>query len=227
MTPSKASSWCRSYTPCGNSTCTSWIWDDRLTPGTRCRKGGTWWQHAHQPTGKGKGQGHGSRSKASTKATWPQKTYAEALLDSPPGLQKLRPLKKGKNQQTAADLLATTWDVIPGEIQSKLQALGFGPPQPEEPGLAEVLQTHLNALPKAVQDVVNKLTQPIPDTEKEIAQKLKTQVTDLKSISIKKTQLQAKLDAIKAQYASMLQDMQELQTKLTEGQQELKALSEQ
>ena len=75
--------------------------------------------------------------------------------------------------------------------------------------------------------MVNKLTQPIPDTEKEIAQKLKTQVTDLKSISIKKTQLQAKLDAIKAQYASMLQDMQELQTKLTEGQQELKALSEQ
>ena len=56
---------------------------------------------------------------------------------------------------------------------------------------------------------------------------MKTQVTDLKSISIKRTQLQAKLDAIKAQYASMLQDMQELQTKLTEGQQELKALSEQ
>ena len=75
--------------------------------------------------------------------------------------------------------------------------------------------------------MVNKLTQPIPDTQKEIAQKLKTQVTHLKSISIKKTQLQAKLDAIKAQYASMLQDMQELQTKLTEGQQELKALSEQ
>ena len=73
--------------------------------------------------------------------------------------------------------------------------------------------------------MVNKLTQPIPDTQKEIAQKLKTQVTHLKSISIKKTQLQAKLDAIKAQYASMLQDTQELQTKLTEGQQKLKALS--
>ena len=60
-----------------------------------------------------------------------------------------------------------------------------------------------------------------------MAQKLKTQVTDLKSISIKKTQLQAKLDAIKSQYAAMLQDMQELQTKLTGGQQKLKTLSEQ
>ena len=147
---SKQSTCCRTYTACGNTQCTNWIWSDK------------------------KGQGHGNRGKTFNNAKWPKKTYAEALLDSPPGLQKLRPLKKGKNQQTAADLLATTWDVIPGEIQSKLQALEFGPPQPEEPGLAEVLQTRLNALPKAVQDVVNKLTQPIPNTEKEIAQKMKT-----------------------------------------------------
>ena len=83
------------------------------------------------------------------------------------------------------------------------------------------------ALPQAVQEVVTKLTQPIPDTEKEIAQKLKTQVTDLKTISIRKTQLQTKLDQVKAQYASMLQDMQDLQSKLTDGQQRLKTLSEQ
>ena len=102
-----------------------------------------------------------------------------------------------------------------------------GPPQPEEPGLAEVLQTHLNALPQAVQDVVNKLNQPIPDTEKALAQKLKTQVTELKTISMKKAQLQTKLGQIKSQYASMLQDMQEHQTRLNEGQKKLKTLSEQ
>ena len=73
----------------------------------------------------------------------------------------------------------------------------------------------MTALPQAVQDVVNKLTQPIPDTEKELAQKLKTQVGDLKSVSVKKNQLQTKLDQVKAQYASMLQDMQDLQSKLT------------
>lgn len=37
---------------------------------------------------------------------------------------------------------------------------------------------------------------------------------------------QTKLDHTKRQYASMLQDMQDLQAKLTEGQQKLKALSE-
>lgn len=139
----------------------------------------------------------------------------EDLCRSAPGLTTW----PSQDQQMAADLLATTWE--------KLHALCYGPPQPEEPGLGEVLQTYLTALPKAVQDVVNNLTQPIPDTEKEIAQKLKIQVTDLKAISVKKTQLPRKLDTIKARYASMLQDMQDLQTKLTEVQQNLKSLSEQ
>lgn len=67
------------------------------------------------------------------------------------------------------------------------------------------------------------MTQPCPDTEKE----LKTQVTELKNISVRKTQLQTRLDQAKAQYAAMLQDMQELQTKLNEGQQRLKDLSDQ
>ena len=43
---------------------------------------------------------------------------------------------------------------------------------------------------------------------------------------MKKTQLQAKIDNVKAQYAALLTDMQELQTKLTEGQQSLKSLSD-
>ena len=160
-------------------------------------------------------------------ANWPKQNQTDELLDKPPGLRKLKPLKKNTTQQTAVELLATTWEVIPNEIHCKLQALGYGPPQLEEPGLAEVLQTHLKDLPQAVKDVVNKLHQPIPDTEKELAQKLKTQVTELKTISMKKAQLQTRLDQIKSQYASMLQDMQEHQTRLTDGQQKLKTLSEQ
>ena len=96
------------------------------------------------------------------------------LLDKPPGLQKLKPLKKTMPTQAANEILASTWDVIPAEAQSKLQTLGFGPPPQEEP----ILQTHLKELPQAVQDVVNKMHQPIPDTEKALAQKLKTQVTE-------------------------------------------------
>ena len=45
----------------------------------------------------------------------------------------------------------------------------------------------MNALPQEVQAVVTKLTQPMPDTEKELAHKLKAQVGDLKTVSIRKT----------------------------------------
>ena len=82
------------------------------------------------------------------------------------------------------------------------------------------------SLPQEVQAVVTRLTAPIPQTEKEIAQQLKQQVTELKNQSIRETQLQGKLDQIKSQYAAMLQDMQEIQTKLNDGQKRLKQLSD-
>ena len=97
---------------------------DKVRPGTKCRKCGTWWPQETN-TGKGKGQGHGKpRDYGHGKTTWPRKPAGDQLLDSPPGLSRLRPLKQNKEQSTAAELLATTWDVIPEPIQTKLQALG-------------------------------------------------------------------------------------------------------
>ena len=219
-------SWGRNYMNCQNPVCRNWIWEDKLRPGARCRKCGQWWKQL-ATTGKGKGQGHGQAKPYGHGKTWPRKQAGDHLLDTPPGLSRLRPLKQHKEQATAAELLASTWDVIPDHIQTKLTALGYGPPPQEEPELTELLKSHMTALPQEVQDVVTKLTQPIPDTEKELAQKLKSQVGDLKSVSIKKNQLQTRLDQIKAQYASMLQDMQDLQSKLNDGQQRLKTLSDQ
>ena len=92
----------------------------------------------------------------------------------------------------------------------KLQALGIGPTKPEEPELTDMLKNHMDALPPQVQQIVTKLTAPEPCTEREIATKLKGQVTDLKAMSIRKNQLQEKIDGVKAQYASLLSDMQEL-----------------
>ena len=201
--------------------CSNWIWQDKLRPDTRCRKCGTWWPTPRTGIGKGKGQGRPHRPNDS----WRQSH--NDLLDKRPGLSRLKPLKKSMPNQSANDLLTSTWEVIPPDVQTKLQTLGFGPPPQEEPGLEAILQTHLRELPQAVQDVVNKMQQPIPDTEKALAQKLKTQVTELKTISMKKAQLQTRLDQVKSQYASVLQDMQEHQAKLTEGQKKLKTLSEQ
>ena len=79
----------------------------------------------------------------------------------------------------------------------------------------------MDALPPQVQQIVNKLAAPEPCTEREIATKLKGQVTELKTLSIRKNQLQEKIDGVKAQYASLLTDMQDLQAKLADGQKAL------
>ena len=95
--------------------------------------------------------------------------------------------------------------------------------RPMGKSLHDLLQARLR---KLVQQIVTKLTAPEPCTEREIATKLKGQVTELKAMSIKKNQLQEKIDGVKAQYASLLTDMQDLQSKLAEGQKALHQLSQ-
>lgn len=160
------------------------------------------WPTTSTSTGKGKGYG-----KPSSKDTRGQPT----LLEAPPGLSKVRPMKISKVQQEATDLLSTAWTTLPEETQSKLQAIGIGPTKPETPELKDVLKSHMEALPQQVQELVTKLTTPEPCTEREIAAKLKGRVTELKNLSMKKTQPQNKIDQVKSQYAALLTDMQESQ----------------
>ena len=188
-----------------------------MYPGARCRRCGTMWLTSTTTTGKGKGYGKPSGRLSKAPRTWPE---------APPGLPKVKPLKISKVQQEATELLANTWTTLNEDTQTRLQAIGIGPTKPDEPELKDVLKSHMEALPQQVQDLVNKLTTPEPCTEREIAAKLKGRVTELKNLSTRKTQLQAKIDNVKAQYAALLTDMQELQTKLTEGQQSLKSLSD-
>ena len=187
-----------------------------MYPGTRCRKCGTMWPTTSTSAGKGKGFGKPSN----------RNNRGHQGPDPPPGLGRVRPLKISKVQQEATELLTTAWTSLTEDTQSKLQAIGVGPSKPEVPELKDVLKTHMEALPQQVQELVTKLTTPEPCTEREIAAKLKGRVTDLKNLSMKKTQLQSKIDQVKTQYAALLTDMQDLQAKLTEGQQSLKALSE-
>ena len=138
----------------------------------------------------------------------------------------MKPLKKTKVQQEATELLSNSWTSLPEETQTRLQALGIGPSKSEELELTDILKTHMDALPAQVQQIVTKLMAPEPCTEQEIATKLKGQVTELKTLSIRKNQLQEKIDGVKAQFASLLADTQTLQSKLTDGQKALHQLSQ-
>ena len=183
---------------CQNQNCHNWIWQDKMRPGTRCRQCGQRWNNSAN-TGKGKGQGHGQAKPHGHGKAWPKKSAGTQMLDTPPGHHRPRPLKQNKDQAAAAELLATTWDVIPEGIQSKLTALGYGPQPQEEPELTELLKSHMTALPQEVQAVVTKLTQPLPDTEKDLAQKLKAQVRNGSQSQSKRSNF--KPDLIKSRHS--------------------------
>ena len=150
MTPS----WGRAYMVCKHSACSNWIYSDKLRPGTKCRKCGTWWPTYAKTTGKGKGYGKPANKANNGSRNWPE---------PPPGLSKLKPLKRTKVQQEATELLSTAWTSLSEDTQTKLQAIGIGPRKPEEPQLQEVLKSHMQSLPPQVQDLVNKLTTPEPE----------------------------------------------------------------
>lgn len=152
--------------------------------------------------------------------------WAPRRLWGEPHLSKFKPLKRTKIQREATDLLEGSCPGTFADIQEKLQSLAIGPIKPPEPDLTEMLKTHMASLPTQVQEVVTRLTAPEPITEKDIAIKLKGQVSELKNLSIKKTQLQERLDTTKAQYQTLLNEMQELQQKLNAGQKTLKQTSE-
>ena len=69
-------------------------------------------------------------------------------------------------------------------MRSKLVELGINPaPKPNEPDLTDVLKENLASLPAPVKELVERITKPQPETEKDMAARLKQQVTTLRDIS--------------------------------------------
>ena len=95
------------------------------------------------------------------------------------------------------------------------EQLGIKPSGPSpEPDLTDVLKENLSQLPTAVKELVEKITRPPPEMERDMAQKLKAQVSTLRDLSHRKQVLQHKLDQAKKTYGDMLDEMKGIQTKL-------------
>ena len=188
-------SWGRAYQVCGHEGCSNWIWQDKIQAGFVCRKCGEAWPRPP----KGYSSGGSSRSPTRPKAKqWP--------VAPPPGLHT-RPPKATKIQKATAAILAPAWTTLGKALQDKLQELGISPPPPTpEPDLTEVLVENMAQLPPTVRDLVEKLTRPSPPTEKDVASKLKSQVTLLKDLSHKKATLQGRIDSTKKAYQDLLDE---------------------
>ena len=123
--------------------------------------------------------------------------------------------RPSKVQKLTGELLASSWDKLDPGLQQKLTEIGISPPPPDpEPDLQDVLSDNLAQLPAPVKELVEKITKPQPPTEKDVANKLKQQVSSLRD-------LQSKIDATKKAFQDLLNEMKLIQTKIEQEQAEL------
>ena len=172
----------RAYQGCSSKDCGNWIWEDRIQPHYVCRKCSTPWQ---QPA-----QGF-AKATAKPPASWKN---TRRRVTPPPGLPVSKAPRPAKLEQSAADILAPAWSSLDEGMRSKLIQLGIDPsPKVDEPDLQSVLKENMASLPAPVKELVERLTKPQPETEKDMASRLKQQVTTLRDLSLKKQALQQKI----------------------------------
>ena len=174
-----------------------------------CRQCGTTWQ---KPS-----QGFAPRSPPPRANRW----KTSRSVTPPPGLWK-HGSRPSKVQKLTGELLASSWDKFDSALQQKLTEIGISPPPPSpEPDLQDVLRDNLAQLPAPVKELVEKITKPQPPTEKDVANKLKHQVSSLRDLSHRKQHLQSKIDATKKAFQDLLNEMKLIQTKIEQEQTEL------
>ena len=94
------------------------------------------------------------------------------------------------------------------------------------PDLPSLIKEHLQSLPADLKEAVEKIVEP-EKPEPTMASKVKQAVGTLKQLSERKTSLQAKVDAVKAQHTQLLQGLKDLQGKIEVAQKELQTTTQQ
>ena len=177
----RRSSWTRAYQCCKGPLCSNWIWEDKVCEGYVCRKCGLAWRQTTQ--------GFSRRS--------PSRSLGDLHLDRsrslpPPGLGNNRSSKLTHVHKATTDLLRASWTSLDPKLQEQLEHLGIKPvpPSTDPDDLTHVLKENMAQLPTVVKELVERITKPPPETEKDMALKLKAQVSALRDLSHRKMVLQ-------------------------------------
>ena len=103
-------------------------------------------------------------------------------------------------------------------------AMGLGVKvQEKEPDLKEILMMHMSELPAEIKAKVEGIVQPkTPVTEQSEAARLKQYVGQLRDLTNKKQQVQAKVDSYKDLYKATFTELQEIQMEIEKVQKTLK-----
>ena len=200
------------------------MWQDRLLreSGLTCRHCGTPWEIKEVKDLKArKRQTQWAQWNFSHEGSkWPMRTFKQALLEPPPGLQGGQPRRKAKKNKPTALQKAVQehWTTLPPALRTQCEALGIQASEPPAPpDLPTLIKEHLQSLPSDLKEAAEKLVEPPKP-----ATKLKQSVGQLKQLAGKKAVIQQKADAVKTQCTSLLQELKEMQTKIETAQQELR-----
>ena len=188
----------RSYQVCGHAGCRNWIWDDQVREGCVCRQCGSAWTQPLQGYAPTTGGG-------STKVSL-------HLQDC--GMAMARPRRSRSRRGTCF----CPPQKLAGHHTTR-EAQGAG--HLSTPGG----HSNLSQLPAPVKELLERITKPQPPTEKDVAIKLKQQVSTLRDLSHRKQTLQTKIDATKKAFQDLLDEMKAIQSKIEQEQAELNATS--
>ena len=190
---------------CKHPSCGNWMWEDKICEGYTCRKCGQSWA---KPAA-----GFQARSPSRSRGRF---TPRQKPVAPPPGLGSTRTSKLSHVHKATTDLLRSSWTTLDSKLQQQLEQLGIKPtpPSADPDDLTHVLKENMAQLPTAVKELVERITKPPPETEKDMALKLKAQVSALRDLSHRKMVLQQKLDTAKKAYGDMLEEMKGIQSKL-------------
>ena len=129
-------------------------------------------------------------------------------------------------QNALCKVVQENWDKIPEGLRTQFEALGVPPAEPPPPpDLPSLIKEHLQSLPQDLKAAVEKIVEPVKP-EPTLTTKLKQSVGTLRQLSDRKSAIQAKADAVKAQYTSLLQELKEVQSKIEAAQKELQQSTE-
>ena len=203
-----------------------WLWEDKIAknPHGRCKGCQTPWQESMY-----------QKPKTQRYTAWQhwnkptKRSYREVLLAPPPGLTM--PVKNLKNKKWKAMESAAQqhWDTLPVSFQQTLAEMGITKQTESTPkDLQAIVVEHLESLPADLKAQLQGVLKPKEDEdEKSTAQKLKQQVGQLKDLTNRRENAQAKVNLTKESYKAALADFQELQQQLDKAQEALKASAEQ
>ena len=131
--------------------------------------------------------------------------------------------------QSQEEVARSLFASVTGEQRDLLLQIGLTEPEEPQPDLTALCRQHINALPPAIQQLLEDPPEKPPTAHElvsETSRKFKTATVELREMILQKSALQLRIDKHKAAYAAMLHDMKSVDANLEVKQEQVTSLQQ-